>query len=496
MPTDRDLELGRALAFVDPAEHLEGLLDEVPPAPADFYDELARRLGEPQPSAPTPGPPFGPRPRPRHAHRARRGRRHRAHIGALLYGALAVVALVALGLALVVFPGGRETAEPPTTEDAPTTPTADLTGTALVAHVRQEVESALSGTTSVQATMRWEFADVPDADPVRVLLADDGSFRWDDAVGVRMFNAETGELLSIIETAGGAQLSRQVGLTAVSPDAPGHVIGFPLHYSSALNVLRVEGDPRIEDATWDGRPAWRIADDASAGQLITGRNQLDTLVDQETGVTVELTVTPEGADAFSYRVVLTDLAVNVPADPAQFTLSAAEIDEADLVHEHDSGYVRVGSPDEAADVVGYEPLVPAAVPDGFELTDIWAAPEPDLEVGVQGVNPAFADVIVATYRRGMLAFTISTRATGGEPAAWQTPFALTNATDLAFEDVSLDAGALTGQTGHVFADVPPDTNLPVLPHLWTAGPDLVTMVAGDLTAAQLVTVAESLQPAA
>jgi len=144
----------------------------------------------------------------------------------------------------------------------------------------------------------------------------------------------------------------------------------------------------------------------------------------------------------------------------------------------DAGFANV-DPAAAAKVVGYRPLLPTAVPDGFRLAGIAVASE-TAPTGPGGSNPPSRDVVSAIYRRGLDELVVTTRRRVA--GTWRDPFAI-EGVDLSSERVPV-AGA-------------PEANLVLdprtVPHLWAVTDRLVITVSGDLDREQLLVVARSLR---
>ena len=147
-------------------------------------------------------------------------------------------------------------------------------------------------------------------------------------------------------------------------------------------------------------------------------------------------------------------------------------------------------------IVGYSPLVPADVPDGYELTEVAVAEDVTSPTGVEGGNPSSLNVVSLAYRRGLDRFLVTTRLshvpTPGEPQLspeelWSDPLA----TGEGFRDepdrIRLSGGALDGIESELLV-APRNT-----PHIWALTDNLVVTIAGDLSSAELIAVAESLE---
>ena len=154
----------------------------------------------------------------------------------------------------------------------------------------------------------------------------------------------------------------------------------------------------------------------------------------------------------------------------------------------DQGFRRVPL-DEVEGIVGYAPLVPSWLPEGYELADVTVA-EQGPPTGTEAMNPATPGVVSMAFRRGFDSIFISTRVavepTGG--AIWRDPLASGEGFFDEPEPVTLERGALSGVEANLLI-------VPLaIPHIWALTDELVVTVAGDLSREELVRVAESLEP--
>jgi hypothetical protein len=158
----------------------------------------------------------------------------------------------------------------------------------------------------------------------------------------------------------------------------------------------------------------------------------------------------------------------------------------------DDGFRRVEL-GEAASIVGYAPLVPASVPDGYELAEVAVARDA-APTGAEAANPRSRMVVSLSYRRGLDQFLVTTRLTRvpaeGEPELplarlWGDPLATGEGFVDEGERLTIRRGALEGEAELVLSPRG-------IPHLWALTDDLVVTVAGDLSRAELIQVTESL----
>ena len=126
--------------------------------------------------------------------------------------------------------------------------------------------------------------------------------------------------------------------------------------------------PSVSEATFDRRPAWVMSAEVQPNRLSTvSGDHIEITVDQQTGFPVEVSESKEGRLLQELRLE------GVQIDPAltgdEFVLAFPEGVE---VERNDQGFRRV-SLEQVAEVVGYQPLVPAVVPEGYKLAEIAVA---------------------------------------------------------------------------------------------------------------------------
>jgi len=183
---------------------------------------------------------------------------------------------------------------------------------------------------------------------------------------------------------------------------------------------------------------------------------------------------------FVSEIRIDDLAVDT-ATAEDFVVRIAPGATADR---SDVGFEHV-TPVEAAGIVGYQPLLPTWLPDGYVRAETAAAVETDPTA--MGRNPVSRGVVTTAYRRGISRFIVTTRLVGPNLSAWSDPLFANENVAAAGRPVTFTEGALAGQTGELV--VTPGS----VPHVWTVGERLVVTVSGDLTERELVRVASSLR---
>jgi len=227
-------------------------------------------------------------------------------------------------------------------------------------------------------------------------------------------------------------------------------------------------------------------------ELGVSADHLSITVDQQTGIPVKIVETFRGRFLSESRIE--KLAVDRDLPPGTFTLDLPP----DLKLEHrDFGFRRVPLA-RVESIVGYAPLVPAWVPEGYELTEIAVAKESGYPTGAEGGNPPSEGVVSLSYRRGLDQFIVTTRLSRvvapGEPQRppaelWSDPLATGEGFVDEPERITLSDGALAGVEADLLI-VPRN-----VPHVWALTNELVVTVSGDLNRAQLITVTESLRRA-
>jgi hypothetical protein len=176
-----------------------------------------------------------------------------------------------------------------------------------------------------------------------------------------------------------------------------------------------------------------------------------------------------------------DLELNRSLPMDAFTLdfpSDAEIFREDL------GFRRVSLQD-IQSIVGYVPLVPTWVPEGYAPAEVTASKKGSV-TGAEGANPPVWDVVSLSYRRGLDQLIVTTRPVGPDASLWRDPLASGEGYPDQLEQIVIKAGALAGDEGDVLID-------PLaIPHVWVKTDQLVVTVSGDLTRDELPRVVQSL----
>lgn len=453
-PTVRDALLGAALRELETPEHRP-----------EFYAELHYRLAEER------------RVREADERRSRRRRRNRIRWTArtAFAAAAAAVAVLVVGL--------------PSGERGPELATA--------AEIKAKVAAAFSSAESISGELvfsgrsfsnaygwdepkRWSFALTARGD---LHLKEEGGLSdvaYDATRGIE-------RSLNQSESIGGETLfaSERRGLAPGPPDSGPSESFLHRDFGSLVRALLAAKDPRVTETTYEDRPAWRLAITASRNLIVPelSGDEFVVTIDQETGFPLRIAELQGGEVIDEIR--LEELAVNPKLSRDEFTIRFPAGTE---VNRTDDGFRRVRL-DAVEGIVGYAPLVPGRVPDGYELAEV-AVAERAMQTGVEGGNPESRMVVSLAYRRGLDRFVVTTRLrhVAGFQDIWDDPLGTGEGYRDEPERVRIAGGALAGLTAGLLI-APRNT-----PHIWAKTDKLIVTVAGDLSGAELVSVAESLQP--
>jgi len=312
-------------------------------------------------------------------------------------------------------------------------------------------------------------------------------------------------------------------LAAGPPDsAPGSPAGIPLDVELPLARLRANmlqlvaggsmSSASVRDVAVDGRPAWSI----STTQLAPGNvpvqpgTPVTIVIDKATRLPVVYRWMSMWMDSRPHRVVLElrfeDLVVGGEVRPGTFTLRVP----AHALVTPDFGrpsYRAIDYRDAhlMGTTIGWQPAFPAWVPSGFRLaSSTYTAGNTWKPAGGQWQpEPDSASVSLA-YRRGFDVVYVSSSlaadnvsgsySSGGNTykGHFDDPFVQLYGPAWRYfksrtHDVRLSSGPFAGETAHIVVDPS------VLPHLWVTNGGNTVTVSGDLSAADMVRVAESLR---
>jgi hypothetical protein len=453
----------RAVPGPEPDDELGAALRNlpVPDHQPRFWAELAQRLaGEPaRPTAPAAGIPTKENENviPLDEHQPRR-RRFSLPVGA---AAALVAVLVAGGVLWARGDNGR----------------------------RVEVADRPGGTAApamLIATYDYN-ADGTGTRAYRLTVAHDGSYRWTSQDGDHdaAYDAAAGRAAHVVK--GRDAYGKPYGdeYTGVPPGGPEQGVMVPEPVGDLADFVTAvgrSGDRRIKETSAFGRPAWRYDGPLVADQLGEGSpDHAVAEVDQATGVLLSVRETSAGQPVSS--LVATSVEMRDDLDRSRFQLEVPPgVEKVTATR----GF-RAVSLEQAGNLAGYDPLVPAQVPGGFRLQAVAVDPEVPNTTGAEGLNPPATHIVTLRYSNGFYAFTVTQRPKGSPPFPWDDPF---GSEGMSFNEepvkLSLPGGRPTLE-GSLVLDPPS------VPHLWGITGDLVVTVDGDLGAAELRRVAGSLQ---
>ena len=269
------------------------------------------------------------------------------------------------------------------------------------------------------------------------------------------------------------------------PGAPDFSTRSPLRRQFGALVrafLDAGGDVPVGEATVGGREVWRLSIPVQVNKLAgpgASGDRLDVTVDQQTGFPVEVAESLGARRLVTAR--LTGLVIDAPVADDAFSLA---FPAGARPFRQDLGFRRTTLAD-VPSIVGYAPIVPTALPDGFRLVQVTAARSAQ-PTGAEGMNPPGRGVVSLAYRRGFDVVVVTTRLTGADAAAWEDPVATGEGIRDVKEPLTVSAGTLQGARAEIV--ITPRG----VPHVWSVGPKLVVTIAGDVTAAELRRMIESM----
>jgi hypothetical protein len=357
-------------------------------------------------------------------------------------------------------------------------------GPALAARVKAKAVSALADGRTMRGvivsrflrgpgeTSHWSFAMTAGGDLRITNLDGSADSVYDASAGVlRSFNVAAA-------LASGFRFPSVV--TGVPPGAPDGGPGdefLQRRLGSVVRSLVAARDPRLSEAVFEGRKAWHVVLPTEPNRWYGDYDRLEVTIDQETGMVLRAVYTLRGRVEGELRVER--LVVDRPLPQRTFVLRFPRGRE---VLRSDEGFRRVPLA-RVSSVVGYQPVVPEHVPDGYRLSEVFVAREPSSDERAD--NPPSRDVVSLSYRRGFDQFLVTTRRRGN--GHWRDPLGPPPGLTAHPQPATLHGGVLEGSSGQL--DVDPRT----IPHLWALTPKLVVTVSGDLTRDELLAVAQSLR---
>lgn len=281
------------------------------------------------------------------------------------------------------------------------------------------------------------------------------------------------------EGAGGTMAWKRTGLAPGLPDqAASDLLGS--HFGDIVLALAQAQDPSVREATYEGRDAWVLSEDVEPNLLAEGApDHVEVTVDRQTGFPVRVARTVNGSLVQETRLEKLRIDPDLPSDT--FTLT---IPEGAEYYESDAGFRAVPAA-EAAMIVGYKPVLPGWLPDGFELAEV-AVAEEAYPTGKEGGNPVSRGVVSALYRRGFQTLLVTTRLVGADPSVWTDPLSLGEGYIDRPLTADIDSGSFAGTAAELALDPRG------IPHLWVRNDMLVLTVSGGLSGDDLLRVAGSM----
>jgi len=475
----RDADLGAMLRGLDVPDHAPG-----------FFDDLRAQLAAEAPPVlvPVAVPDAGSN--PSSGHRRRTWKRNSLRLATVAAAASVIAVAVGVGL------GGPG--------QSPVSPRV-----ASAAEVTRRVQTALAAVETLRGELVFRSPD--DAANPAIVSEVRYAFITDDQGNLRLrsltrqddlaYDATTGvERAYSVDPEGNAFAGERRGVGLGYPDQGPADWVLQREVAATVRALVATADKSVREVRYDGRDAWELDTPVRANALsdFSGDRQQIT-VDQRTGLPVRIVETRQGRLVKELR--LERLVVDGPVTPADYTVTPPA---GVAVTVTDVGWRRVTLA-EATSRAGYPALVPleGALPPGFELSRVVYGDSTG-PTGVEGSNPQTRRAVGVLYRRGLDVLLVTTRlrdvAGGVGPAdrqrcgaaclagsQWTDPLASGEGFQDDPEQLVLAGGALDGAPAQLLVDPR------VTPHVWALTADLVVTVSGDLSRAELLAVAQSLQ---
>jgi len=408
----------------------------------------------------------------------------------MLTALVAAVTLVVLGTTSILVGGGKGT---PGTEPRLITASAVRSRVAgalaslrtIKGEIVVECAQPLCETSGSQGrtTKRWSFVTTAAGDERVTSMG---------VIDDMAFSAATRTEREISAFEGGRRQGSETTNVAAGPPDSGGRSPLRRELGSVVRAFVADtSDVPVVDTVEDGRPAWRLVAPVVPNKLAgPGRSgdQLEVVVDRQSGFPLRVTESLKGK--FLHEVRLSNLVPDAVVDPSVFVLGFP----AGTPVFHQDGRFRRVTLDQVAAIVGYRPILPKDLPNGFKMAEITAAAK-GAPTGTEGMNPPASGVVSVAYRRGFDRIVVSSRLTGniagcagdgsGSSACWADPVASGEGIVDTPEPFVVGAGALAGT--HAQLVVSPRG----IPHVWTIGDRLVVTIAGDASGADLRRIAES-----
>jgi hypothetical protein len=253
----------------------------------------------------------------------------------------------------------------------------------------------------------------------------------------------------------------------------------------------------VRESTFEGRPVWVVTSHPEPAPWGRGPqvDRVTVTVDQKTGLPVRSPSWLRGVLLAETRLENLHVDVDLPGEAFTFAFPrGAYLHRPTFMVREDMGFQRV-APDRLRRVakrLGYVPLVPTALPDGYGLIKVATAADSD--AGVWGGRAEARSVVQLRYGRGFDALTVSTRRiVRGASDFDKDPLRNSRAMPRTGEPptlVRLTKGDFSGATARIVATAN------TVPRLWARKGRLVLIIVGTASKDELTRMAESMRPAA
>ena len=402
--------------------------------------------------------------------RARRLRRARVRWGVRVAAAAALAAIVMLATGIP-----RTSRTPHLAGPAPAT----------AAVVKAKLRAALTSLRNLSGVVVSDGPGANDHERWQFVLDAAGDFRLEGPGPgeVIVYDATTGVARSALRSAslGGGPLfyAERDGVAPGPPDQGPPTWILPEQLGAFVRAALAARDPRVREVTYEGRQAWQLDVDVAPNAIVPelSGDRLLITVDRESGMPVRVVELRRGAVLRTLRIEQLAVDRDLPAGTFDLRFPA----DAEVMRS-DDGFRRV-SLDEVGSAVGYRPLVPSWLPEGYRLAEVAVARE-TAPTGTDAGNPQSRMVVSLCYRRGLDRFLVTTRLRGD--GTWSDPFASGDGFVDHPEPATIGSGALAGTEAQLV--IAPRG----IPHLWATTSQLVVTVGGDLSRDELVRVTDSL----
>jgi hypothetical protein len=378
------------------------------------------------------------------------------------------LAVVALTLSLALLPACGRGGPAAEREPGPTASVLPPTSE----RVEQAIRKALRDTRVYLAER-----DPSNGDAETVLVLANGDRYTKGTDSWQRYDASAGTFLRYSRFDGREQVDEWTELAPGLPDTAVERFWDVAPDAIAKTALSLDLSTAVE-TDHHGRPAWTL----QGPVLRAHADHAAITIDRATGLGLRLQLFEAARPGLDVR--WQTIVVDPPVSPETFLPPFP-----DLPRQHVTVGFEPVPLDGLARAVGYRPLLPTVLPDGFAAKR--SAVAASIAVVDDYLNPESRRVVSVTYRRGLERFTVSNRlrGTGLERDQWRSPYNATESAPVVYnpERVRLAGGALDGVLAEVSTRGATRPN-----HLWALTNDLVIFIVGDLDRDGLVAVAQSL----